>query len=127
MSGRRIVIANLLRAINERFPECGYILPEFANNHIAAVEPEIAEVLGSAVQLQLGAFGSAIVFYDGPGGFFVMRVDVTNENFTERDAVPFVPLRRLIVTENNVAVAAAVLILLAERHGLRKAIRKAEM
>src|SRR4051812_12188931 len=127
MPGFRIVVADLLRAVNKRFPERGHVLPEFAYNHVAAVEPEIAEILGSALQLQLGAFRFVIILHDGPGGFFVMRVYMADKNLTQWNAVPFVPLSRLIIAQDNVAIAAAIVIFLAEGHWLRKAVRKSEM
>src|SRR5437762_5040023 len=105
-------------------------MAQFAHHEVAAIETEIVETLGRSVGGQPGItrFFVTIVFGDhGPGRLLVMSVDVTDEYFAQRNAMPLVVLGRRTIAHDNDVAPVRLLVCGVIRDWLRKPVRESEV
>ena len=111
MRRSRVVRANSLGILFERFSEFPDILSEFAHHQVAAVEAEIQQSIRRTVRLQVESTRRLIVGNEGTRRLLVMRIDVADQYFAERDAVPIVTFGRAVIRQDDVFLVRIFLLL----------------
>src|SRR5258707_15477122 len=88
--GGGIAGANPCGVVLEGLPEPGHVLAQFAHDHVATVETKVEEAFRRSLRPQLGCARWPIVRHQRAWRLFGVRVGMTQQDFAQRYAMPWI-------------------------------------
>ena len=116
--------ADFLRVLFEVLPELTDILAQLAHHHVAAVESEIEEALGSALRRKPGLASRPIVQHHGTGRLLGVGIGMAQQDLAQGHAMPGITRRDLAVEKHRAILAGGRGV---EGNRLRQPVGEAEM